>query len=112
MIPPTRIADGNGMEIIGWAKNSRLLLVRTEECTSGSDAPDTQRVLAIDAGTGMVYEPDLEAMLQQHKDKQCFFRLADAGFAASGKCRQLGIPFTQLAPTGCVAGFECLTMAS
>ena len=84
MIPPTRIADGNGMEVIGWAKNSRMLLVRTEEWTSGSDAPDTQRVLAVDAGTGMVYEPDLEAMLRGRKDKQCFFRLADAGFAASG----------------------------
>jgi len=64
------------------AKNSSMLLVKTEEWQWGSDAPDGQQVLAIDAGSGMIYEPDLESMLQARKDKQCSFRVADAGFSA------------------------------
>jgi hypothetical protein len=82
LMPPKRTAVENGMEILGWARNSRMLLVMTEEWQMGSDAPDRQRVLAIDAGTGMVYEPELEAMLEAHKDKQCGFRVTDAGFSA------------------------------
>lgn len=82
MIPPKRTAVENGMEILGWAKNSSMLLVETEEWQQGSDAADTQRVLAIDAGSGMVYEPDLEAMLQAHKGKECSFRVKEAGFSA------------------------------
>jgi len=81
-MPPKRTAAGNGMEILGWARNSSMLLVKTEEWQSGSDAPDRQKVLAIDAGTGMVYEPELEAMLQARKDTQCSFRVTDAGFSA------------------------------
>ncbi len=81
-MPPKREALGNGMEILGWAKGSRMLLVMTEEWQEGSDAGDWQRVLAIDAGTGMVYEPELEAMLEARKDKQCGFRVTGAGFSA------------------------------
>ena len=43
---------------------------------------DTQQVLAIDAATGMVYEPNLGAMLEDRKDKQCMFRVTDSGFGA------------------------------
>lgn len=82
LIPPKRTAVENGMEILGWAKKSTMLLVKTEEWQQGSDASDRQQVLAIDAGTGMVYEPELEAMLQARKDKQCSFRVTDAGFSA------------------------------
>ena len=82
LIPPKRTAVENGMEILGWAKKSSMILVKTEEWQHGSDAPDRQQVLAIDAGTGMVYEPELEAMLQARKDKQCSFRVTDAGFGA------------------------------
>jgi len=82
LMAPKRTAVGNGMEILGWAKNSSMVLVKTEEWQWGSDAPDTQQVLAVDAGTGMVYEPELDAMLQAHKNKQCSFRVMDAGFSA------------------------------
>jgi hypothetical protein len=82
LIPPNRTAVGNGMEILGWARNSSMLLVMTEEWQMGSDAPDIQRVLAIDAQTGMVYEPELETMLEERKDKQCSFRVMDAGLSA------------------------------
>jgi hypothetical protein len=70
------------MEILGWAKHSNMLLVKTEEWQLGSDAPDRQQVLALDAGTGMVYEPDLEAMIKARREKQCLFRVVDAGFGA------------------------------
>jgi len=82
LMPPKRTAVGNGMEILGWAKNSAMLLMMTEEWQEGSDAPDWQRVLAIDAGTGMVYEPELDAMLDARKNKQCAFRVTNAGFSA------------------------------
>ncbi len=82
LISPKRTAVENGMEILGWAKHSSMFLVKTEEWQRGSDAPDRQRILAIDAGTGMVYEPELEAMIQAHKEKQCSFRVTDAGFGA------------------------------
>jgi len=79
-MPPQRTLAGNGMEILGWAKTSSTLLVKTELWQYGSDAPDEQQVLAVDAATGMVYEPEMEAMLQGRKDKQCAFRVIDAGF--------------------------------
>ncbi len=82
LMAPKRTAVGNGMEILGWGKGSRMLLVKTEEWQQGSDAADTQQVLAIDAGTGMVYEPALDAMLQPRKGKQCSFRVDNAGFSA------------------------------
>jgi hypothetical protein len=82
LIPPNRTAVGNGMEILGWAKHSSMLLVKTEEWQFGSDASDTQQVLAVDAGTGMVYQPELEAMLNARREKQCSFRVVDAGFGA------------------------------
>lgn len=80
LIPPERTAVANGMEILGWARNSSMLLVKTEKWQEGSDAQDEQQILAIDARTGTVYEPNLDAMLQAHKDKQCWFRLTGAGF--------------------------------
>jgi hypothetical protein len=82
LIPPDRTALKNGMEILGWAQHSSMLLVKTEEWQLGSDAPDRQQVLAIDAGTGMVYEPELEAMIKARSEKQCLFRVVDAGFGA------------------------------
>lgn len=84
LMPPKREAQGNGMEILGWAKKSRMLLVQTEAWQVGSDAADTQQVLAIDAATGMVYDLNLGAMLDDRKDKQCMFRVTDAGFGAGG----------------------------
>ena len=82
LIPPARDLAGNGMEILGWARNSRMLLVRTKSWQWGSDAHGKQQVLAVDAATGEVYEPELEAMLQGHKGKQCEFRVTDAGFSS------------------------------
>jgi hypothetical protein len=84
LMPPKRTAAGNGMEILGWARNSRMLLVKTEEWQWGSDAPAGQGLLAIDAGTGEVYEPQLSAMLEARRDKQCSFLITDAGFTAGG----------------------------
>jgi hypothetical protein len=68
------------MEVLGWAPHSGMLLVRTEQWQWGSDAVDIQQVLAIEASTGVVYEADLEAMLETRKDKQCLMRVTDAGF--------------------------------
>ena len=82
LVPPKRDAAGNGMEILGWARNSRMLLAKTEQWQYGSDVPSEQQVLALDAATGEVYEPELEAMLQDRKDKQCEFRVTDAGFSS------------------------------
>ena len=82
LMPPERTAAANGMEILGWAARSRMFLVKTEQWQIGSDAPDRQRVLAIDAGTGMVYEPELGAILQTQEEKQCALRVTDAGFAS------------------------------
>jgi hypothetical protein len=61
LIPPKRDLAENGMEILGWARNSRMLLAKTELWQYGSDAPDAQQVLAVDAATGDVYEPELES---------------------------------------------------
>jgi len=83
LMPPKREAVGNGMEILGWARESRMVLAKTEEWQVGSDAPDTQQVIAIDVATGMVYAPNLELMLDQSKQKQCMFRVTGAGFTAS-----------------------------
>ncbi len=82
LIPPMRDFAGNGMGMMGWAKNSSILLVRTEAWQWGSDAHGKQQILAVDADTGMVYEPELEAMLQGHKGKHCEFRVVDAGFSS------------------------------
>lgn len=82
LMPPRLEAQGNGMQILGWARKSRMLLAQTEAWPIGSDAADTQQVLAIDAATGIVYEPNLGAMLDDRKDKQCMFRVTDAGFGA------------------------------
>jgi hypothetical protein len=71
------------MQILGWARHSRMLLVRTEQWQYGSDADDVEQVLAIDADTGMLYEPNLSSLLQDRKDAQCMFRVVDAGFTAT-----------------------------
>ena len=42
--------------------------------------PIGQQVLAVDAATGVVYEPELEALLED--DKKCAFRVTDAGFSS------------------------------
>ena len=81
-MPPQREAVGNGIKILGWASKSSMVLVRTEEWQVGSDAADTQGIVAIDVRTGLVYAPDLEHMLDNRKDKQCMFRVTDAGFKA------------------------------
>ena len=57
LMSPERTAVENGMEILGWARNSRMILVRTEEWQFASDALDTPRVLAINAETGMDTRP-------------------------------------------------------
>jgi hypothetical protein len=81
-IPPERFLAENGMEILGWARNSRMLLVQTDQWQFGSDGPDRQQVLAVDAATGIVYEPKLEALLEDRNDKRCAFRVTDAGFSS------------------------------
>ena len=81
MMAPKRDVHGNGMEILGWASDSRMLLVRTAEWMYGSDMAPRERVLAIDARTGMIHEPQLEAMLHERKNRQCWFCIVDAGFA-------------------------------
>jgi hypothetical protein len=80
LMPPHRTASANGMEILGWRRRSSIVLVQTEAWQMGSDALDAQQVLAIDAGNGMVYEPNLAEMMDDRKDKQCMFRIKDAGF--------------------------------
>ncbi len=82
LMPPKRDRAGNGMEILGWARKSRMLLVQTGQWQYGSDAPDLQQVLAVDAATGVVYEPELETLLEDRNDKQCAFRVTDAGFSS------------------------------
>ena len=47
----------------------------------GTDAGPTETVVAIDAKTGEVYEPDLSAVLQDRKPR-CAFRVTGAGFAS------------------------------
>jgi hypothetical protein len=69
LMPPWGEALANGIEFLGGARHW-MLLVRTERRQDGSDAIDDRGLLAIDAGTGMVY-----TMLDQRKDKQCLYRL-------------------------------------
>lgn len=84
MMPPKRMAQRNGMEILGWARNSNMLLVMTQQWQVGSDAPEDQQVLAIDAETGIVYEPNLSELLEPRQGKQCSFHVTDAGFSSEG----------------------------
>ena len=44
--------------------------------------PILQQVLAVDAATGVVYEPELEALLEDRNDKKCAFGVTDAGFSS------------------------------
>lgn len=82
LIPPRRDSAGNGMNILGWAPDSRMVLVQAEQWQHGSDAPDSQQILGIDSATGEVYEARLEALLQNRESKQCAFRIIDAGFSS------------------------------
>lgn len=82
LMPPKREAVGNGMQILGWARNSKMLLIRTEEWQEGSDAPDRQQVLAVDAESGMIYQPELETMLGDKQQQRCSFHVMNAGFSS------------------------------
>ena len=79
---PAREAGGNGMQILGWMPGASVVLVKTERWQWGSDAGDTQQVLAIEAATGRVYEPRLDDILEAHRGKRCRFHVEDAGFAS------------------------------
>lgn len=57
-----------------------MFLAQTAQWQEGSDAPEERRVLAFDAETGELYEPDLKAMLLGREGKQCAFRVTEAGF--------------------------------
>ena len=83
MIPPTREEDGNGMQILGWAHDSRMLLVKTQYWQSGTDGGARERILAIDSGAGLVFDPDLDRLRENHKDQQCGYRITDAGFTSN-----------------------------
>jgi len=78
------------MKILGWAQTSQTGIGANRAMAVRFDAPDLQQVLAIDAGTGEVYEPQLEALLQNRKDKQCTFRVTDAGFKLGQRRRNSG----------------------
>ena len=82
LIPPKRDNVENGMKILGWAPGSRMVLVQAEQWQYGSDAPDSQQILAIDSETGEVYQPRLDSLLQNRENKQCAFRITDAGFSS------------------------------
>ena len=83
MIPPTREEDSNGMQILGWAHNSQMLLAKTQRWQSGTDGGAREQILAIDAGTGLVYDPDLDRLRENHKNQQCGYRITDAGFTSN-----------------------------
>jgi hypothetical protein len=80
-IAPERGTGGDGMQILGWMPGSSVVLVRVEQWQWGSDATDIQRLLAIEAPKGLVYEPKLSDILEAHGGKQCWVRMEDAGFA-------------------------------
>jgi hypothetical protein len=69
------------MQILGWMPGHSVVLVKTQRWQWGSDAGDIQQVLAIEASTGRVNEPRLDDILEAHRGKQCWLRVADAGFA-------------------------------
>jgi hypothetical protein len=79
LIPPERENTANGMKILGWAPGSRMMLVQTERSAIGTDAGLTEAVVAMDAKTGEVYQPDLSAVLQDRKPR-CAFHVTGGGF--------------------------------
>jgi hypothetical protein len=84
VIPPESYAYGNGMKILGWEKSGSVLLARTDQWQEGSDALDTEGVLAIDASSGLVYTPDLSAMMAGRlKNDRCYMRILDAALGPS-----------------------------
>ena len=80
MISPTREEDGNGMQILGWAPNSRMLLAKAQYWQYGTDGGAREEILAVDARTGLVYNPDLEKLREDRKPQQCGYEVVDAGF--------------------------------
>ncbi|MGH9500093.1 MAG: hypothetical protein ACRD3L_13210 [Terriglobales bacterium] len=90
LAPPKRDLVGNGMEILGWARNSRMLLAVSDLWQDSSDARDEQQVLAFDAATGELYEPDLNAMLKGREDKQCAFSRHGCGIQFRQECCNFG----------------------
>lgn len=81
VIPPEQYMYGNGMEIVGWAQSGSVLLVKTDQWQMGSDALDSPGLLAMDAESGLVYKPDLGAMLETRKSDRCYLRISDAALA-------------------------------
>jgi hypothetical protein len=80
-MPPAPYEPGNGIQILGWMPGDSVLLVKTQRWQWGSDADLFEQVLAIEASTGVVYEPRLDDILDAHTGKQCRFHVEDAGFA-------------------------------
>jgi hypothetical protein len=84
LISPERWNTENGIELLGWSADSKMLLVLTEKWQYASDTGDQQAVVGIDAITGMLYPCDFAANFQDDfKNKQCIARVTDAGFDAS-----------------------------
>jgi hypothetical protein len=79
LIPPERETIANGMKILGWAPGSRMILVQTERSAIGADAGPTEAIMAMDAKTGEVYQPDLSAVLQDRQPR-CAFHVIGGGF--------------------------------
>lgn len=82
MISPTREEDGNGMQILGWAASAQLLLVKTQHWQNGSDGGARESVLAINPATGYVYDPDLDAIVEDRGQQSCGYEVNRAGFAS------------------------------
>ncbi len=80
-IAPERPLSANGMQILGWMPGASILLAKVVQYQWGSDAEIVQRLLAIEAPTGRVYEPNLADILKAHPRRQCTFNLEGAGFA-------------------------------
>lgn len=83
IIPPEPLAYGNGMKILGWAKNEPVLLARTSRWQEGSDALDDEGVLAVNVRDGSVYQPDLSTMMDRHRADRCYMRILDASIVPS-----------------------------
>jgi len=90
-MPPRRSASANGIQILGWGQTSPVLLIRTEQWQVGSDAADIQQVIAIDGTTGLIYEPDLQRMIEERSKsgRSCGYRVKEAGLASGNSLRVL-----------------------
>jgi hypothetical protein len=79
LMPPERENTANGMKILGWAPGSRMILVQTERWANGTDAGPTESLVAMDAKSGVVYQPDLSVVRQDRKPR-CAFHVTGGGF--------------------------------